>query len=244
MAQDMVPQILIVDDSADIRAPLDIYLQRSGFRTLQAESAAQARRILARATVHLMILDVMMPGEDGLTFLHSLDRDKRVPVILLTARASDHDRITGLDIGADDYVTKPFNPRELLSRIHAVLRRAPPLQPAPTARRRHFAGMVHEPDLQRLQREDGSVVALTTGENRLLDALLTHPGKVLSRAHLVDLVRGRTARENDRAADNIVSRLRRKIGDDAREAKLIVTEWGGGYRLAAAVETGDLQAGA
>ena len=228
------PQILVVDSARDIREPLGLFLRRQGLRVRLAATAAEAQRAPARTAVHLVLLDPALPGEDGPALFRALVR-RRMPVILLSARSEEEDRIAGLDSGADDYLAKPFSPRELLARIRAVLRRTPPATPAPTGARR-FAGMVHDADRQRLTLADGRDLPLTTGENRLLTALLGHPGEVLSRARLLDLVRGREPRAYDRAADNLVSRLRRKIGDGERAEKLIVTEWGGGYRLAATVE--------
>lgn len=232
----IIPQILIVDDARDIREPLGLYLRQNGFRTLLAEDAATARRLMATSVVHLVLLDIMMPGEDGLGLYAAHLRARKVPVIFLTALDGEPDLIQGLDLGADDYVTKPFSPRELLSRIRAVLRRSPPAQPAPEVMRRRFAGMIHDAALQRIDLEDGRQVALTTGENRLLSALLDNPGEVLSRSRLTDLVRGREAKAFERTVDNIVRRLRAKIGEDARAATVIATEWGGGYRIAVPVE--------
>lgn len=236
MTDAIEPRILIVDDARDIREPLGQYLRRSGFRIRLAADAAEARRALDDEPVHLAILDVMMPGEDGLSLCRDLARSRRLPVILLTARTGMEDRVEGLDLGADDYVTKPFDPRELLARIHAVLRRVPPERPAPPQSRRRFAGLVHDPGRAAVTLPSGQEVALTSGENRLLALLLDHPGQVLSRMRLLDLLSGREARAYDRAVDNTVSRLRHKIEPDPRAPRLIVTEWGGGYRLAADVE--------
>ena len=229
-------RILSVDDARDIREPLGQYLRRNGFRTRLAADAAEARQALTQDPVHLAIVDVMMPGEDGLSLCRDLTRDRRLPVILLTARTGQDDRIRGLDLGADDYVTKPFDPRELLSRIRAVLRRAPPEQPEPSDRLRRFAGLVHDPGQRGVMLATGQVVALTSGENRMLGLFLDHPGQVLTRMRLLDLHAGREARAYDRAVDNTISRLRHKIEADPRNPRLIVTEWGGGYRLAAEVE--------
>ncbi|MFT4149323.1 MAG: response regulator [Paracoccaceae bacterium] len=237
MSDPITPQILIVDDARDIREPLGQYLRRQGFRVRLAADAAEARAILSGAAVHLAVLDVMMPGEDGLSLCRSLVREGRVPVILLTALASESDRIAGLELGADDYLCKPFNPRELVARIRSVLRRSPPgQQPSGTGRRR-FGDLVHDALAHTVTLPDGASVKLTTGENRLLATFLDHPGDILTRMRLLDLIRGREARAYDRAVDNAVSRLRRKIGDDVRSPRIILTEWGGGYRLAAPVET-------
>ncbi|WP_199259943.1 response regulator [Paracoccus binzhouensis] len=236
MTDAIEPRILIVDDARDIREPLGQYLRRNGFRTRLAQDAAEARQVLGAEPVHLAVIDVMMPGEDGLSLCRSLVHDHRLPVILLTARSAQGDRVAGLDLGADDYVTKPFDPRELLARIHAVLRRVPPERPAPGMQRRRFSGLVHDPARAVVMLASGREVALTSGENRLLGLLLDHPGQVLSRMRLLDLLSGREARAYDRAVDNAVSRLRYKIEENPRAPQLIVTEWGGGYRLAAEVE--------
>jgi two-component system, OmpR family, response regulator len=158
------------------------------------------------------------------------------PVILLTAMAEETDRVVGLELGADDYVVKPFNPRELLARIRAVLRRVPPAAPVLPTGRRRFGPWVHDPATQRLVDRDGSDVPLTSGESRLLSLFLDHPQVVLSRTRLLDHLVGRDAKPYDRAIDNRVTRLRRKVEADPTEPRLIVTEWGGGYRLACNVE--------
>jgi two-component system OmpR family response regulator len=192
--------------------------------------------VLEAAAIHLVILDVMMPGEDGLSLCRHLVAQGGPPVILLTAMAEDTDRIVGLELGADDYVVKPFNPRELLARIRAVLRRVPPAPaPVPSGRRR-FGPWMHDPAAQRLMGEDGAEVTLTSGESRLLSLFLDHPQAVLSRARLLDLLVGREAKPYDRAIDNRITRLRRKIEADPANPRLLVTEWGGGYRLACDVE--------
>lgn len=229
-------QILIVDDARDIREPLGQYLRKQGFRTQLAAGAAEARRILGEAVVHLVVLDIMMPGEDGLSLCRALVAQGGPPVILLTAMADETDRIVGLELGADDYIVKPFNPRELLARIRAVLRRVPPPElPVPTGRRR-FAGWEHDAAAHSLRSGSGETVDLTSGESRLLGVLLDHPRTVLSRSRLLDLTAGRDAKAYDRAVDNTISRLRRKIEKDPGSPRLIVTEWGGGYMLAADVE--------
>ncbi|MTH34096.1 response regulator [Paracoccus limosus] len=236
MSDNFEPRILIVDDARDIREPLGQFLRRHGYRTRLAADAAEARALLMREPVHLAIIDVMMPGEDGLSLCRALAGERRLPVILLTARTGHDDRVAGLELGADDYVIKPFDPRELLARIRAVLRRAPPAMAPPATGPRRFAGMIHDPGGQRLILSLGQEVALTSGESRMLGLFLDAPGQVLSRARLLELHAGREARAYDRTVDNIISRLRRKIEPDPRAPRLIVTEWGGGYRLVAEVE--------
>lgn len=236
MSTEIEPHILIVDDARDIREPLGQYLRKQGFRARLAANAGEARKAVGEAAINLVVLDVMMPGEDGLSLCRWLVARGGPPVILLTAMADETDRIVGLELGADDYLVKPFNPRELLARIRAVLRRVPAAAPAITNGRRRFATWVHDPGTQRLLRDDGQEVLLTTAENRLLIIFLDHPRSVLTRARLLDLTAGRDSKPYDRAIDNQISRLRRKLEADAASPALLVTEWGGGYRLAADVE--------
>lgn len=232
MSDPVLPQILIVDDARDIREPLGQYLRKQGFRTVLAANAAEAREILEDAHVHLVVLDIMMPGEDGLSLCRWLVGRGGPPVILLTAMADETDRIVGLELGADDYLVKPFNPRELLARARAVLRRVPPVAPAPASGARRFGPWLHDPATRRLSGADGSDIPLTSNESRLLAVFLDRPNDVLSRAQLLDLTAGREAKAYDRAIDNQILRLRRKIETDPKDPKLLVTEWGGGYRLA------------
>lgn len=229
------PQILIVDDARDIREPLGQYLRKQGLRTQLAANAAEARRIVGEAKLALVVLDIMMPGEDGLSLCRWLLARGGPPVILLTAMADETDRIVGLELGADDYVVKPFNPRELLARIRAVLRRAPPPEPTVASGCRAFENWSHDQSTRQLRHLDGRTIDLTSGESRLLGVFLDHPRTVISRDRLLDLTAGRDAKAYDRAIDNTVSRLRRKIEADPKAPRLIVTEWGGGYRLAADV---------
>jgi two-component system OmpR family response regulator len=233
------PHILVVDDARDIREPLGQYLKRHGFRATLAANAGEARAAVEGGAVDLVILDVMMPGEDGLSVCRWLVARGGPPVILLTAMSDDTDRIVGLELGADDYVVKPFNPRELLARIRAVLRRAPPAPPVVPSGRRRFAGWTFDPAARSLAHVDGRSAELTSGEARLLGVLLDRSRTVLSRDRLLDLTAGRDAKAYDRAIDNQVSRLRRKIEADPARPVLIVTEWGGGYALAADVEDAD-----
>jgi two-component system OmpR family response regulator len=231
--------VLIVDDHREIRDLLGRYLAKQGYRTSIAENAAAARRILQTAAIDLVVLDIMMPGEDGLSLCRSLREAGDVPIILLTAVAEETDRVVGLEMGADDYVTKPFNPRELLARIKAVLRRTtslPPQRGAPPGERLAFDRWTLDVARRELVGEDGVAVPLSTGEFLLLSAFLAHPRMVLSRDQLLDLTRGREAGPFDRSIDNQVSRLRRKIEADPKQPALIKTHWGGGYSLTAAVE--------
>lgn len=231
----IAPQILIVDDARDIREPLGQYLRKQGFRTRLAAHAAEAREILAEAAIHLVVLDIMMPGEDGLSLCRWLVAHDGPPVLLLTAMADETDRIVGLELGADDYLVKPFNPRELLARVRAILRRTPPEMAAPPSGKRMFANWVHDPDAMKLIGKDGLLAELTSAENRLLGIFLDQPRAVLSRSTLLDLTAGREAKAYDRAIDNQISRLRRKIEVDPKHPQILVTEWGGGYRFVANV---------
>ncbi len=238
--------ILVVDDHREIRDALAKYLTRHGYRVSTADGAAAARRLLETAAVDLAVVDIMMPGEDGLSLTRDLraranEKGGALPVVLLTAVAEETDRIVGLELGADDYVTKPCNPRELLARIKAVLRRTHSLPPqrAPAVAesgRLRFAGWTFDPARRELIAADGTAVPLSTGEFLLLSVFLARPHRVLSREQLLDLTRGRAAQPFDRAIDNQVSRLRRKIEPDPKRPSLIVTHWGGGYAFAADVE--------
>ncbi|MDP9136923.1 MAG: response regulator [Pseudomonadota bacterium] len=231
------PHILIVDDQRDIRDLLARYLIRHGFRATVAESAEAARKLMRAAQIDLIVLDIMMPGEDGLSLTRSVRENFDIPVILLTAMGDETDRIVGLEIGADDYLPKPFNPRELLARIRAVLRRARtlPRSQAPGKGKLCFDRWKLDLARRELLDERGVGVALSNGEFRLLVALLERPGMVLTRDQLLDLTRGRSAQPFDRSVDNQVSRLRRKIERDPKNPSLIKTAWGGGYSFAGEV---------
>jgi two-component system OmpR family response regulator len=235
---DTSPHILIVDDQRDIREPLGRYLLKHGLRVSAAADAAQARDLLKRSAVDLVVLDIMMPGEDGLSLCRHLRETSGVPVILLTAMADEADRIVGLEIGADDYVVKPFNPRELLARIKAVLRRAASLPRAKdgiATRRFAFDRWTFDVDRREVVGADGVAVPLSTAEFRLLSALVQRPRMVLSRDQLLDLTSGRDAQPFDRSVDNQVSRLRKKLEADPKTPAFIKTVWGGGYVFSADV---------
>jgi two-component system OmpR family response regulator len=226
------PHILVVDDARDIREPLSRYLEKQGFRVDHAPDAAAARKALAGGAFDLVVLDIMMPGEDGLSLCRHLRETANLPVILLTAMAEETDRIVGLELGADDYVTKPFNPRELAARIRAVLRRAhamPAASGAVDGGALSFAGWTLHVARRELESAEGVAVPLSTGEFNLLLAFVNRPGMVLNRDQLLDLTKGREAAPFDRSIDNQVSRLRRKIEPDPKNPTLIKTVWGGGY---------------
>lgn len=229
-------RLLLVDDEAALREPLAEYLSRQGFDVAQAASAAEARSLIREDPPALVLLDIMMPGEDGLSLCRHLVETRSIPTIFLTARGEATDRIVGLEIGADDYVVKPFEPRELVARIRSVLRRAGRgTQPADNELF-EFEGWKLDPLKRRLTDPEGAVVAISSVEFRLLMAFLEHPRQVLDRDRLLDMVQGREAHLFDRAVDNQVSRLRRKIEADSRNPQLIQTVWGGGYMLAADVK--------
>ena len=228
-----VDKILVVDDDARIRDLLRRYLAQEGFEVFQAEDGKALNRILLRETVDLIVLDLMMPGEDGLSICRRLRAaNDRTPIIMLTAKGEDVDRIVGLEVGADDYLSKPFNPRELLARIHAVLRRRPTLE-APGAPSSDIELVQFGPfafDLSaRTLRKDNNELPLTTGEFAMLKALVRHPRQPLSREKLALLARGREFEPFDRSLDVQVSRLRKLIELDAAAPRYIQTVWGVGY---------------
>ena len=232
--------ILVVDDDHDIRTLLGDYLRRNGFRATTVADGRGLWQAVDAGRIDLVILDVMLPGEDGFTLCKQLAVRTAVPVIMLTAKGDDTDRIVGLELGADDYLAKPFNPRELLARIKSVLRRVravPPTMKAEAARALRFGGWTLDLEARNLVSPAQVVVALSGAEFRLLRVFLAYPNRVLSRDQLMDLTVGREADPLDRSIDVQVSRLRQRLGDDGREPALIRTVRGEGYVLAAAVET-------
>ncbi len=235
----MSQSLLIVEDEASIREPLISYFENNRFRVKGAANAAQARSLLAAHTFDLAIVDIMMPGEDGLSLCRHMREASNLPVIMLTARAEEIDRILGLEVGADDYVTKPFSPRELLARVKAVIRRSnslPPRQTPPDSTSYAFGDWVLKTGERELVGADGLSVPLSSGEYALLLVLLERPRLVLTRDQLLDLTQGREASVFDRSIDNQISRLRRKIEPDPKSPKYIKTVWGGGYSFSAEVQ--------
>jgi two-component system, OmpR family, phosphate regulon response regulator OmpR len=226
-------RVLVVDDDARIRDLLRRYLTQEGFEVIVAEDGKALTRIMTREPINLIVLDLMMPGEDGLSICRRLRAaGDRTPIIMLTAKGEDVDRIVGLEIGADDYLGKPFNPRELLARVHAVLRRRPALEApgAPSADQETVAFGPYEFDLgQRTLRKNGQEIAMTTGEFAMLKALVRHPRQPLSREKLAQLARGREFEPFDRSLDVQVSRLRKMIESDVAQPRFIQTVWGVGY---------------
>lgn len=236
-------RILLVDDEETLRDPLAAYLAKQGFAVRQAESAAAARSLIRDEPADLVLLDIMMPGEDGLSLCRHLVETLKTPVILLTARGEATDRIVGLEIGADDYVVKPFEPRELVARIRSVLRRASRAESVHALEQDYlFEGWRLDPLKRRLTDPEGAIVAISSAEFRLLRAFLDHPRQVLDRDRLLDMVQGREAHLFDRSVDNAISRLRRKVEADRTEPQLVLTVRGGGYMLAADVTRADSSA--
>jgi two-component system phosphate regulon response regulator OmpR len=226
-------RILVVDDDARIRDLLRRYLEQEGFEVMLAEDGKALNRIMQRDPVDLIVLDLMMPGEDGLSICRRLRASSdRTPIIMLTAKGEDVDRIVGLEVGADDYLGKPFNPRELLARINAVLRRRPAQEEpgAPSAEEETvtFGPFTFDLALRTLTK-DGTELALTTGEFSMLKALVRHPRQPLSREKLALLARGREFEPFDRSLDVQVSRLRKMVEADATSPRYIQTVWGVGY---------------
>ncbi len=234
------PHILVVDDDREIRDLLARFLRKHGFRVDTAADGKAMFRVLSAGRFDLVVLDLMLPGEDGLTLCRKVRAESDLPIVMLTAIGEDTDRIVGLEMGADDYLAKPFNPRELLARIRAVLRRAPDMQRrrpnADPSRALEFQGWALDAGRRSLHAPDGALVELTAGEFDLLLALIEHPGRVLNRDQLLDLTRGREAGPFDRSVDVQVSRLRRKIEDDPKQPALIKTVRGGGYVFAGKVQ--------
>jgi two-component system, OmpR family, phosphate regulon response regulator OmpR len=226
-------KILVVDDDLRLRDLLQRYLTEQGFGVHTVSDAAGMDKLLGRERVDLLVLDLMLPGEDGLSICRRLRGGKNtVPIIMLTAKGEDVDRIVGLEMGADDYLPKPFNPRELLARVHAVLRRRPPQEapgaPAKDAQVVQFGDFEFDLSLRRLTKE-GEPIALTTGEFSMLKALVRHPRQPLSRDKLAQLARGRDFEPFDRSLDVQISRLRKMIEPDPSNPRYIQTVWGVGY---------------
>ena len=234
------PHILVVDDDREICSLVSQFLSRHALRVTTAREGTEMMKIMEAARIDLVVLDLMLPGEDGLSLCRKLRAASATPVIMLTAMGEDVDRIIGLEMGADDYLAKPFNPRELLARIKAVLRRAGTLPPTPTELA--GGGKVLSFDKWRLdlakrelKGDDGEMVVLSSGEFDLLQAFAEHPQRVLTRDQLLDLARGRAASLFDRSVDIQVMRLRRKVESDPKDPQLIKTVRSGGYMFTPSV---------
>ena len=235
------PHILIVDDDADIRSLLAEYLGEQGWHIITAADGDEMQQTLDNAAIDLIVLDLTLPGSDGLTLCRDLRAHSTIPVIMLTARSAPLDRILGLEMGADDYLCKPFEPRELLVRIRNILRRSQsaPNEVSGTSTKWHFADWTLDETTRQLQSSAGLVVMLSGGEYRLLKVLLERPNRALNRDQLLSLTQGRETDPLDRSIDLHISRLRQKLGDDARAPKLIKTLRNEGYLLAATVKKGE-----
>lgn len=242
---DHVDHILIVDDDREIRELVSGYLRKNGLRATAVPDGRQMRAFLDTDSVDLIILDVMMPGDDGLVLCRQLraGKHKATPILMLTARNDETDRIIGLELGADDYLVKPFAARELLARINAVLRRTrmlpPNLQVTETGRLLKFGAWRLDTVARHLLDEDGTVIALSGAEYRLLCVFVDHPQRVLNRDQLLNLTQGREAEIFDRSIDLLVSRLRQRLRDDAREPAYIKTVRSEGYVLSMPVEVSE-----
>ena len=233
--------IAVVEDDKEIRGLVTALLTREGFETAGCRTAEEFDRLLERRRIDLAVLDVMLPGEDGLSLCRRLRSRGDVPVLMVTAKGDDIDRIVGLEIGADDYLAKPFNPRELVARVRAILRRtreSSRVQAMAPSERYHFAGWSLDAGGRLLLTPDEQEVTLTGGEFDLLMAFVTHAQRVLNRDQLLDWTRGRSATPFDRSIDVQLSRLRRKLAEHPTGGALIKTVRGGGYVFAAAVERG------
>jgi two-component system OmpR family response regulator len=231
-------RILVVDDDLEIRSLLKDYLEKNGYSVTAVSDGKAMWNILGASRIDLVILDIMLPGDDGLTLCRNLRARSELPVIMLTARGEDTERIVGLEMGADDYLPKPFNPRELLARIKVVLRRAKSVYNGAVAERAariRFAGWTLDATARHLIASDGVVVPLSGGEYRLLRILLAHPNRVLNRDQILDLSQGKEWGPFDRSIDVQVSRLRRRLRDDSKNPSIIKTVRGEGYVLAAKV---------
>ena len=231
--------VLVVDDDAEIRSLLRDYLQKNGYRVTAVADGRAMWAALEEAHPDLVVLDVMLPGDDGLTLCRDLRAKSELPIIMLTARGEETDRIVGLEMGADDYLPKPFNPRELLARIKTILRRTRTLpenlQPEASGTLR-FGGWSLDTATRDLLSPAGVVIALSGTEYKLLRIFLAHPGRVLNRDQLIDLMLSRDASPFDRSIDVQVSRLRHRLGDTAKEPAIIKTVRGEGYVLSVPVE--------
>jgi two-component system OmpR family response regulator len=231
--------ILIVDDDREIRTLLGDYLQKNGYRATAVADGKTMRRALEQSHFDLIVLDLMLPGEDGLKLTRELRAHSQIPIIMLTALGEEIDRVVGLEVGADDYLSKPFSPRELVGRIKAILRRTAhmPRDPAQsTATTYRFGDWKLDTTARSLTNADGSQHALSGAEFRLLAILLAHPTRVLSRSQLMELLRGRDIDPFDRSVDVRISRLRQVLRDDARSPKIIKTVYGEGYVIGVPVE--------
>lgn len=233
------PHLLIVDDHHEIRELLQRFFVQHNYRVTVAKDGKEMKQCLKNGKMDLIVLDLMLPGEDGLTLCRDLRASSNIPIVMLTAMGDEMDKIIGLEMGADDYLAKPFNPRELLARIKAVLRRVNSLSaPVTSVSQYHFAQWSIDINKRELTDTDGVIVILSSAEFDLLKVFIEHPQRVLSRDQLLDLSKGRDGGVYDRAIDTLISRLRKKLEIDAKHPELIKTIWGGGYQFACEVSHG------
>jgi two-component system OmpR family response regulator len=231
--------IVVVDDDDDIRSSLAKYLRKHGFRVSVAANGDELNQVLSTANADLLVLDIMLPGDDGLTICRRVLETRQLPIIFLTALAEDIDRILGLELGADDYVTKPFNPRELLARIKSVIRRSQMLPNKPQIAKGVVKFDRWQFDISRkeIMGSDNVAIRLSSGEHLVLVSLIEHAGSTLTRDQLLNLTKGREAQLFDRSIDNVISRLRRKLEIDPKKPLIIQTQWGNGYAFVADLES-------
>ena len=230
-------QLLIVDDDPEIRDLLSAFLRQNGFVVSVAENGEAMLRILQQQSIQLIVMDLMLPGEDGISLCRKVRQQSSLPIIMLTAMSTETDRIVGLEVGADDYLVKPFSPRELLARIRAVLRRSERNPDSPAISSYRFGEWQLQLTRRELSRLDGTTAPLSSGEYDMLVLLVENAGKIVSRDFLMERTRGRENTPYDRAVDIQLSRLRRKLGDDSRNPQIIKTVRGGGYIFALPVQT-------
>jgi two-component system OmpR family response regulator len=236
---DQSAHIVVVDDDDDIRSSLAKYLRKHGFRVSVAANGEELNQVLSTANADLLVLDIMLPGDDGLTICRRVLETRQLPIIFLTALAEDIDRILGLELGADDYVTKPFNPRELLARIKSVMRRSQMLPNKPRIAKGvvKFDRWRFDISRKEVMRSDNVAIRLSSGEHLVLVSLIEHAGSTLTRDQLLNLTKGREAQLFDRSIDNVISRLRRKLEIDPKKPLIIQTQWGNGYAFVADLES-------
>ncbi len=230
--------ILVVDDDLEIRELVKTYLEKNGYIVYTSHNGNQKWKILEHSHIDLIVLDIMLPGTDGLELCRTIRGQSKIPIIMLTARGDEMDRVLGLEMGADDYLAKPFSARELLARIKVILRRVRdlPIDALPeTASKLHFANWTLDTVSQHLVSSENIVIPLSSAEYRLLHVFLTHPNHALSRDQLLEITQGREGGPFDRSIDVLVGRLRKRLKDDAKQPELIKTVRGHGYQLACKV---------
>tara|TARA_R110001583_G_scaffold7720_9_gene37947 strand:- start:35819 stop:36529 length:711 start_codon:yes stop_codon:yes gene_type:complete len=233
------PHLLIVDDHREIRELLQRFFVQHNYRVTVAKDGKEMKQCLKQAKIDLIVLDLMLPGEDGLTLCRDLRASSNLPIIMLTAMGDEMDKIIGLEMGADDYLAKPFNPRELLARVKAVLRRVNNLNsPVDSVNKYYFAQWMIDVNKRELTDKAGVIVVLSSAEFDLLRVFIDHPQRVLSRDQLLDLSKGRDGGVYDRAIDTLISRLRKKLEVDPKNPELLKTIWGGGYQFTCEVNHG------